>query len=142
MVSWLGNFVGAALFVGLMNAAGSFDHKEAFTIILANKKVHHTFGSCFVLGIFCNWLVCIATWQANAAQDMFGKVIAIWWVGFWVFNCVFVDKAAVCHVDSRELVCAWGVQGQSVGQCMRGCGTKLGLAAQCDSLCALCSYHY
>jgi formate/nitrite transporter FocA (FNT family) len=41
-------------------------------------QTHHGFGACFVLGVLCNWLVCIATWQANAAQDMTGKFIAIW----------------------------------------------------------------
>lgn len=135
-VSWVGNFVGAALFVGLMVAAGSFERKEAFALILAGKKVrrglvsrcvalrlvwgqqrvaagvsvccllpmrlqalttaptllpfttkqhqhhrkqtHHSFGQCFVLGIFCNWLVCLATWMSCAAQDMAGKFVAIW----------------------------------------------------------------
>ncbi|KAI8470801.1 MAG: Formate/nitrite transporter-domain-containing protein [Monoraphidium minutum] len=77
-VSWIGNFVGTALFVGLMLAAGTFEGKSAFALLLATKKAHHGFGHCFVLGILCNWLVCIATWQANAAQDMAGKFIAIW----------------------------------------------------------------
>ncbi|GBF96475.1 hypothetical protein Rsub_09817 [Raphidocelis subcapitata] len=70
-VSWVGNFAGAGLMVGLMLAAGSFDGKAAFT-------VGHGFGRCFVLGVLCNFLVCLATWMANAAQDMTGKFVAIW----------------------------------------------------------------
>lgn len=38
-VSWAGNFAGAAAFVGLMLAAGSFERKEAFALMLAGKKV-------------------------------------------------------------------------------------------------------
>jgi hypothetical protein len=44
-------------------------------------QVHHGFGSTLVRGIFANWLVGIATWQANAALDMAGKAVAIWCAG-------------------------------------------------------------
>ena len=33
--------------------------------------------NAFVLGIFCNLMVCIAVYQANTAQDTAGKVLAI-----------------------------------------------------------------
>ncbi|KAI8468701.1 MAG: Formate/nitrite transporter-domain-containing protein [Monoraphidium minutum] len=78
VLSWFGNLAGTGLFVGLMVASGSFAGKDAMTLLMAAKKVHNGFGPCFVLGVLCNWLVCIATWQANAAQDMTGKFIAIW----------------------------------------------------------------
>jgi formate/nitrite transporter FocA (FNT family) len=77
-VSWVGNFAGAAVFVGLMVASGAFDGKDAFTLLLAAKKTHHGFGKCLVLGIFCNWLVCLATWMSVAAQDLVGKFVAVW----------------------------------------------------------------
>jgi hypothetical protein len=41
-------------------------------------QVHHGFGSTLVRGIFANWLVGVATWQANAALDLTGKAVAIW----------------------------------------------------------------
>lgn len=53
-----------------------FAHREAFTIELALKKTSHSFGATLVKGILCNWLVCMAVWQANAAQDVAGKVRA------------------------------------------------------------------
>lgn len=49
------------------------------TCCAAAPQVHHGFGNTLVRGIFANWLVGIATWQANAAQDLSGKAIAIWW---------------------------------------------------------------
>lgn len=46
--------------------------------MLAVKKVSNGWGEALVRGVFANWLVCIATWQANAAQDLTGKAVAIW----------------------------------------------------------------
>jgi formate/nitrite transporter FocA (FNT family) len=46
--------------------------------LLAHKKVSKGWGEVLVQGIFANWLVCIATWQANAAQDLTGKAVAVW----------------------------------------------------------------
>lgn len=40
MVSWIGNFAGTAIFLGLMLAAGSFEgSKGEFAKVLAGKKV-------------------------------------------------------------------------------------------------------
>ena len=78
VVSWFGNFIGCAIFVGLMYAAGIYEGKNWFTLYLATKKVHYGWGKVFVRGIFANWLVGIATWMANAAQDLTGKAVAIW----------------------------------------------------------------
>ena len=33
-----------------------------------------TFGR----GVLCNWLVCLAVWQATAASSVGGKAIAVW----------------------------------------------------------------
>jgi formate/nitrite transporter FocA (FNT family) len=55
VVSWFGNLAGTSLFVGLMFVSGAFHGKEAFTLLLAAKKVHSGFGPCFVLGVLCNW---------------------------------------------------------------------------------------
>lgn len=51
---------------------------EQYIQVLAHKKVSNGWGETLVRGIFANWLVCIATWQANAAQDMTGKAVAVW----------------------------------------------------------------
>lgn len=32
----------------------------------------------FGRGVLCNWLVCLAVWQAAAAQTLGGKAIAVW----------------------------------------------------------------
>ncbi|KAI8476113.1 MAG: Formate/nitrite transporter-domain-containing protein, partial [Monoraphidium minutum] len=79
VVTWCGNFAGCAIFLGLIYTTGIFeDGREWYALIMATKKVSHGFGNTLVRGIFANWLVGIATWQANAAQDLSGKAIGIW----------------------------------------------------------------
>lgn len=51
-----------------MYAAGTYDHRDLYTVRLAEKKVSYGWGQVFVKGIFANWLVGLATWMANAAQ--------------------------------------------------------------------------
>jgi formate/nitrite transporter FocA (FNT family) len=81
LVSWFGNWVGISVFLGFMIAAGNFEgSKNWYSLYLAEHKVHYGWGRVFVKGIFANWLVGIATWMANAAQDLTGKAVAIWWV--------------------------------------------------------------
>lgn len=77
-ITWAGNFMGCAIFVGLICATGVFEGRDAYMQLIAVKKTHHSFGNTLVRAVFANWLVGIATWQANAAQDMMGKAIAIW----------------------------------------------------------------
>lgn len=70
--------VGSLLLVGLMVAGDVFLHREAFTIELAHKKIGYSFGATLTKGILCNWMVCMAMWQANAAQDITSKLLGIW----------------------------------------------------------------
>jgi formate/nitrite transporter FocA (FNT family) len=55
-----------------------FTHRESFTVHLALKKTSGSFGATVTRGILCNWLVCMAVWQGNAAQDVTGKLLGIW----------------------------------------------------------------
>lgn len=119
VASWLWNWVGCALMVGLLYASGIFHHKDwcaralrlllqpararapappclhlppcprlrgalaadqpparararRYAKTLAVAKVSHGWGEVLIRAVFANWLVCIATWQANAAQDLTG----------------------------------------------------------------------
>ena len=82
--------------------------------VLAHKKVSNGWGETVVRGIFANWLVCIATWQANAAQDLTGKAVAVWlpisafaMLGFE--HCIGAghavdvpDRPCVCGAEFKE----------------------------------------
>lgn len=68
---------GSLLLAQIMISGQVFAGHEAFTTALAVKKVSVSFGTNLVRGMLCNWLVCMAIWQANAAQDIAGKVLGV-----------------------------------------------------------------
>ncbi|WIA22109.1 hypothetical protein OEZ85_004451 [Tetradesmus obliquus] len=76
--SYFMNLAGALLLVQFMVAGHVFYHREEFTIELALKKTSYSFGATMTKGILCNWMVCMAVWQGNAAQDITGKLLGIW----------------------------------------------------------------
>ena len=80
-VVFAANFIGSALFAWLVNATTQFNYTSnlmgAFTIKVALGKLGLSFGSAFVSGILCNFFVCIAVLMAAVAQDVAGKVLAI-----------------------------------------------------------------
>lgn len=79
VVSWCGNFAGAA-FVAYFMAyeTGLAMDCTANIVNLANSKCSLEFSEAFWRGVGCNWLVCLALYAATAADDVMGKAIAIW----------------------------------------------------------------
>jgi formate/nitrite transporter len=90
--SWIfvytGNFLGSLLIAGLIFLSGQFQFSGgmlgAFTIKTAVYKVNLTFSNAFFMGVLCNWLVCMAVWMAQAAKDMAGKLLAVFFP-IWLF---------------------------------------------------------
>jgi formate/nitrite transporter len=85
VVSWVGNFLAAAMFaafteyanicpVDMVNETGC----GYLAIKVVKAKVAHNFGQAFVKGIMCNWMVCMAVFLSSQAQDMTGKMVGIW----------------------------------------------------------------
>ncbi len=87
-VVYLGNFVGSVLIAFMMVQSGLLssgaNHLGGITIKIAVYKVGLTFTQAFVLGIMCNWLVCLAVWMASGARDVTGKLLAIFFP-IWLF---------------------------------------------------------
>lgn len=85
---YVGNLIGSVLIAYMMNESGLFhsgaDVLGAMTIKIAAYKVGLTFLQAFFLGIMCNWLVCLAVWMAYGAQDITGKIFAIFFP-IWLF---------------------------------------------------------
>lgn len=88
VVVYIGNFLGSVLIAymlvhtGLLKSGGNL--LGAVTIKIAVGKVGLTFIQAVLLGILCNWLVCLAVWMATAAKDVAGKMIAIFFP-IWMF---------------------------------------------------------
>jgi formate/nitrite transporter len=51
--------------------------KERLASIATKKGIDESAGQIFLRGVGCNWLVCLAVWMALAAEDVGGKVLAI-----------------------------------------------------------------
>ena len=87
-VVYCANFIGGVL-IALFGAwSGLFNSSEGalgvMTMKIAAGKVGLSFGKALVLGILCNWLVCLAVWQATGAKDMAGKILGIFFP-IWLF---------------------------------------------------------
>lgn len=79
-VSWTLNFVGClawAFVIGYASDALQDVGKIDFAVQVAEKKARQTFLSTFLKGIAANFLVCVGVWQATCAEEVAGKVLAL-----------------------------------------------------------------
>lgn len=80
-IVFTGNLVGAVAlaacmaFFGQLNIGGG--DLAVYTAKVAATKNGLPWLNAFVLGIFCNLMVCIAVYQANTAQDTAGRILGI-----------------------------------------------------------------
>lgn len=85
---YLGNLAGSLFLAWLLNLSGLFhsggDLLGGMTVKIAAGKTSLAFVPAFVLGILCNWLVCLAVWMAWSAQDTTGKILGIFFP-IWLF---------------------------------------------------------
>jgi formate/nitrite transporter len=82
------NFAGALFIAWLMSLTGLFhssgDLLGAMTVKIAAGKTGLAWHSAFILGILCNWLVCLGVWLSYAANSMAGKMLGIFFP-IWLF---------------------------------------------------------
>jgi len=55
-----------------------------------SKAITPQWHQIFLRGIGCNWLVCIAVWQAATAREVISKIFAIW-IPIWIFVACSYD---------------------------------------------------
>ena len=87
-IVYAGNFAGS-IFVALLvcysgQLYGGSNLVGGVTIAAAATKCSLTFWEAFLLGILCNWLVCLAIWMAASAKDVAGKILVILFP-IWLF---------------------------------------------------------
>lgn len=85
VVSWLGNFIAAAILALITEYAELCPTDPVkgtgcgmLAAQLVETNVSKTFGQMFVQAVLCNWMVCMAVWLSTQATDMCGKVVGIW----------------------------------------------------------------
>ena len=78
---YIGNMIGAFITLLMVYLSGylhAHDNQVGVTAIgIALHKVDHTFIEAFFLGVFCNALVCLASWMTYAARSVTDKILSI-----------------------------------------------------------------
>jgi formate/nitrite transporter len=78
-ISWWGNLLGSLVFAYFTQSCELLEGVTKATIMkIAVKKTAKGFGTTFLKGIGCNWMVCMAVFLQGQAQDMCGKYLGIW----------------------------------------------------------------
>ena len=108
----LGNLLGAlfvAFFLAVESGVVTADMPLARLEAIATAKgVEETEWQIFLRALGCNWLVCLAVWMALAAEDVAGKVLAIFFpimafvaMGFdhVIANMFFLPAAIFAGLD-------------------------------------------
>jgi formate/nitrite transporter len=88
LIVYIANFIGSVFIAWLMYESGLFhsggDVLGAVTIKIAAGKTGLAFHSALILGILCNWLVCLGVWLSFGADTMAGKILGIFFP-IWLF---------------------------------------------------------
>ncbi|MBQ3465481.1 MAG: formate/nitrite transporter family protein [Firmicutes bacterium] len=90
-IVYVGNLAGSLFVVVCIAYSGLWDSGAgllgAMTVKTAVGKCSLSFGRAVVLGIFCNFLVCLAVWMAAGSQETIGKIFAIWFcIGLFIIS--------------------------------------------------------
>ena len=90
-IVYIGNLAGSLVIVLCIAYSGLWDSGAgllgAMTVKTAAGKCSLTFGRAVVLGVFCNFLVCLAVWMAAGSQETIGKIFAIWFcIGLFIIS--------------------------------------------------------
>lgn len=95
--SYVGNFFGSvivAYFLAYEDDIMTDYPQRAFIQNLAITKINLGWGRAVLRGIGCNFLVCLALWCGLAADDIVGKVVALWWPIFTFVTIGFEHSVA------------------------------------------------
>ena len=80
-IVYLGNFVGAIATAGLLYGAKQYELGDGAVglqaVSIAATKTSYGWVQAFLLGAFCNALVCLAVWLCYSARTTADKVLAI-----------------------------------------------------------------
>jgi formate/nitrite transporter len=80
-ISWIMNFAGCLFWAGAL-AYGSNSLEDLgrvdFAIAVAEKKDHGPWHAIFLKAIGANFMVCVGVWQATCAEEVAGKILALW----------------------------------------------------------------
>lgn len=77
LIIYLGNLIGSLLFAGLIYETDILSNSTSI-LKLTETKLSYNWGNVLLRGILCNWFVCLALWEAVAANNIMGKAIGLY----------------------------------------------------------------
>ncbi|KZT04651.1 Formate/nitrite transporter [Laetiporus sulphureus 93-53] len=109
--NWLlvtfGNLCGSLFFAAVLTKYSGIISTEPYISYAQDFALHKAkepeWYQIFLRGIGCNWLVCVAVWQAAGARDTLSKIVAI-----WIPIMIFVS-AAFDHVIANMFSVPLGI---------------------------------
>jgi len=88
IIVFFGNLAGSLFFAAILthySGIVSVDPYKTFIKNFAIKKAQEPeWHQIFLRGVGCNWLVCVAVWQAAGARDTVSKIFGAW-IPIWIF---------------------------------------------------------
>ena len=129
VVVWLGNFAGAMLLAWVMShtdqlvEGGVLRHVGERAVAIAERKLQlaDTYWPCFLRGVLCNMLVCLAVIMAASARSVTGKILGIYFPIMTFVTCNFEHSIANMYFVPAGLMAA-GQLGERFCEMMRGLG--------------------
>jgi formate/nitrite transporter len=107
VVVYIGNFIGSILIAFLVVKGGTFglfsNAVGTSAVSIAIGKTSLAFGTAFIRGILCNFLVCIAVWMALAAKDVTGKIVGLFFPIMFFVLCGYEHSVANMYFISAGL---------------------------------------
>ena len=111
VIVYCANFLGGLLIALLGSWSGLFTSGGnllgVMTIKIAAGKIGLSFGKAVVLGFLCNWLVCLAVWQATGSKDMAGKILGIFFPILLFVTAGFEHSIANMYYISAGILRWW-----------------------------------
>lgn len=116
LASWIGNFIGAIITVGLFLATGLAKGTTGkFIIEGAQGKISPTALQIFARGILCNILVCLAVWCYYKLKSETAKLIMIFWCLFAFITSGFEHSVANMTLLPLAFILSKGVEVTAAG---------------------------
>ncbi|KAL8441517.1 hypothetical protein Emag_007106 [Eimeria magna] len=85
LINWVGSFLGnwlgalfSAYFLSYLPGGYEQEPMYGYMCYVQHVKVSYGWGQCFLRGIGCNVLVCLAVWNVTACDDPASKILALW----------------------------------------------------------------
>lgn len=118
IIVYLGNFAGAVFVAWGVYAGGQTQLFQGalmeLTIQTAVNKCSHTFLEAMLLGLFCNFLVCIAVWMGFAGKTAVDKIVGLFFPIFLFVASGYEHSVANMYYIPAGIISA-GEMGEEMG---------------------------